>query len=119
MGALTPADPEVINALADLGAVIATTNYDNLISQVTHLPAVPLTDTDKIIRIVEGQDKGIIHLHGCWERPETVVLGIRSYEGLLRDEAAQSIQKALHITKTLLFVGLWNRLTGPQLQGIA
>jgi len=59
---------------------MATTNYDDLITQVTGLPVVVWTETDKLVRVIRGEEKGIIHLHGCWNRPESVVLGTRSYD---------------------------------------
>src|SRR5262249_38269036 len=47
--------------------------------------------------------------------PESVVLGIRSYEQVLGDAHAQTLQQALRATRTLLFVGCGAGLADPNL----
>lgn len=93
-------DPTVIEALAGLGLPLATTNYDGLLEEVTGLPPVTWREGARVERVVRGEEPGILHLHGFWEEPESVVLGIRSYEQVL-GEAAQMV----HSTRGLLFVG--------------
>lgn len=113
VGSLTVTNPEVIHALAELGAPIATTNYDSLIEQVTDLPAVTWRQGALVERVVRRDDPGVIHLHGHWQEPASVVLGIRSYEAVLADEHAQAVQRALTMLQSLLFIGFGAGLADP------
>ena len=79
VGALQVREPAVIEALRDLRAPLATTNYDGLLERVTLLPAVTWRDQAKVFRVLRGEEQAILHLHGHWDEPESVVLGIRSY----------------------------------------
>ena len=72
--------PTVIQSLAALDTPLMTTNYDDLIEKVTGLRHVTWNDASNAARVVRGEDRRVLHLHGHWEEPESVVLGIRSYE---------------------------------------
>ena len=104
---------DVLEALRDLKVALATTNYDGLIEEVTNLPAVTWMDGAKVERVVRGDEPGVVHLHGYWDRPESVILGIRSYEQVLGDAHAQTMQQAIRSLKTLLFVGCREGLLDP------
>ena len=113
VGALRASDPSVPEALAGLGVVIATTNYDGLLEEVTGRPPVTWRDGARVERVVRREDPGIVHLHGHWQDPESVVLGIRSYERVLGDAPAQAMLRALRGLRTLLFVGCGAGLEDP------
>ena len=113
VGALRASDRAVLEALCDLGVPLATTNYDGLIEEVTRLPAVTWRDGARIQRIIRGDEPGILHLHGHWEQPELVVLGIRSYDQVLGDAHSQTVQSALAMMKSFLFVGCGEGLADP------
>jgi tetratricopeptide (TPR) repeat protein len=113
VGAITLKRPDVLEALSKLDAPIATTNYDGLIEQVTGLAPVTWQEGAKVERVLRGDDKGVLHLHGYWEQPESVVLGIRSYEKTLGDAHAQTVLRALAMMKTLVFVGCGAGLRDP------
>jgi tetratricopeptide (TPR) repeat protein len=104
---------DVLEALRDLQVALATTNYDGLLEEVTKLPAVTWMDGAKVERVVRGNEPGVVHLHGYWDRPESMVLGIRSYEQVLGDAHAQTMQQAIRSLKTLLFVGCREGLLDP------
>ena len=113
IGALKAENKEVIQALSDLGAVLATTNYDGLIEEVTGLPPITWKDSAKVERVLRGDEKGVLHLHGYWEHPQSVILGIRSYEQVLGDDHAQTMQRAVAALKSILFVGCGEGLNDP------
>ncbi len=98
-------DPAVINALAALDLPLLTTNYDDLIEKVTGLKHVTWKDSRHVARVVRRDDRRVFHLHGHWDAPESIVLGIRSYEAVKSSEHTQAIMKALAMTNSLLFVG--------------
>src|SRR5438045_1484143 len=113
VGSLRAKDAEVLHALHGLGIPIATTNYDDLIEEATAIPAVTWRESSKVERVLRGDDGGVLHLHGYWDEPASVVLGIRSYEAVLGDEHAQTVLKALAMTKTLIFIGFGVGLDDP------
>jgi SIR2-like domain len=110
---LKPERRDVLEALRAMKVALATTNYDGLIQEVTHLPAVTWMDGAKVERVVRGDEPGVVHLHGYWDRPESVILGIRSYEQVLGDAHAQTMQRAIRSLKTLLFIGCREGLLDP------
>ncbi len=103
----------VIEALRDLGVTLATTNYDGLIEEVTGLPPTTWRDGSVVERVLRGEEKRILHLHGYWEDPESVVLGVRDYAEVLGDAHAQTMQRAMRSLNTLLFVGCGEGLADP------
>jgi hypothetical protein len=108
----------VIDAIGKLNVPIVTTNYDSLIEEITCLdpimPAQPAAE-----HVVRGACReGVVHLHGCWRFPDTVVLGVSSYEGIMRDERIQALLKALQAVKTLIFVGCGHGLQDPHFDAL-
>jgi tetratricopeptide (TPR) repeat protein len=113
VGALHAVHREILEALKELGVVLATTNYDDLIEGVTGLPAVTWMDGARVERVLRGDEPAVVHLHGHWQRPESVILGIRSYEQVLGNEHAQAILRAMTTMQTILFVGCGEGLKDP------
>ena len=113
VGALRVESPDVITALKELDVPIATTNYDSLIEQVTGWLPVTWRQGPQVEYLIRGAEPGVLHLHGHWKDPQSVVLGIRSYEAVLGDALAQTIQRALRATRTLLFIGYGAGLADP------
>jgi hypothetical protein len=113
IGALEPKQRDLIEALASLGVVLATTNYDSLLERVTGLPPVTWMDGHRVERVLRGDERAVLHLHGYWERPESVILGIRSYEAILGSEHAQTMQRAMAALRCILFVGCGEGLSDP------
>jgi SIR2-like domain/Tetratricopeptide repeat len=113
VGELRAQRRDVLEALRDLGIILATTNYDGLIEEVTDLPAVTWRDGARVERVLRGGEPGVLHLHGYWQQPESVILGIRDYEKVLGDAHTQTMQHAMRFFKTLLFVGCGEGLHDP------
>ncbi|AKT40371.1 HEAT repeat domain-containing protein [Chondromyces crocatus] len=113
VGSLQIRDGRVPAALKALGVPLLTTNYDRILEEATGLPTLTWQDTAQVERVLRGEDQAIVHLHGYWDRPESVILGIRSYEDVLRDEYAQLVLHTLRLRQTLLFVGFGKGLDDP------
>lgn len=118
------ADPilsATLDALRELqraGALLLTTNYDDLLSKATDLPPVTRLDREDFLRAITrpSKDSGaILHIHGHWQKADSVVLGLRSYEDILKDEAFQAAFQALWLNNHWLFVGCGNGLDDPNL----
>lgn len=105
VGKLRAAQTDLLEAISGLGCVIATTNYDDLLESVTRLPTVTWLDTARFQRALRRDEPGVLHLHGHWQKPESVVLGICSYDAVLANEHAQHMQQAMTSTHSLLFIG--------------
>jgi hypothetical protein len=63
--------------------------------------------------VVRGRSSGVLHLHGWWREPESVVLGIRSYDAVRGSEHAQMIQKLIALGGTMVFLGYGSGLDDP------
>jgi hypothetical protein len=111
-------DSTVIDALAGLGLPLATTNYDGLLEEVTGLPPVTWREGARVERVVRGDEPGILHLHGYWKEPESVVLGIRSYEQVLGAAHTQTMLRMVRSMRGLLFVGCGAGVADPDLDAL-
>jgi hypothetical protein len=54
-----------------------------------------------------------LHLHGHWDQPSSVVLGIRAYDAMLGQDLAQHVQRALASFQSLAFIGCGATLEDP------
>jgi len=113
-----------LEALADLaqrGAVIATVNYDGLLEEATGLAHVTWRDQARVERVIRGDEQAILHLHGHWSDPASIVLGGRSYQAIRDASHAQAVMSTLRMTRTLVFIGhgagLVDQNWGPFLRG--
>jgi hypothetical protein len=113
IGKLSPTRPAVLQALAALGVPLATTNYDGLLEATTGRPAVTWRQSALFEQVLRGDYEAILHLHGHWQDPESVVLGIRSYEAVVGNTHAEAMRRALASTRTLVFVGCGSGLDDP------
>jgi hypothetical protein len=113
VGTLAVRNPGVIEAIAGLGIPIITTNYDGLIEEVTALHSATWLDGGRVARIIQRDEPGVVHIHGYWERSESVILGIKSYESIGRDALAQAVLHALRTVSTLVFIGCGDGLSDP------
>jgi hypothetical protein len=118
VGRLRVRDDAVIRALAGLGAPLATTNYDDLVEQVTGLEPVTWRDRNRYRQVVRGEARGVLHLHGHWRDPDSVVIGSREYAHVEHDQHAQAVQQSLLLMKTLLFVGFGGGLDDPNFEAL-
>ena len=113
VGALEVGDPSLIQALGALDVPIVTTNYDHLLENALHRDAVSWRDEAAVDRIVRGDSNAILHLHGHYSQPESVVLGLWEYAGVVDSDHTQAVLRALGIAKSLLFIGFGAGLRDP------
>ncbi len=113
VGSLKAVDRDLIETIAELKCPILTTNYDSLVETVSELQGVTHLDEAAVERIVRRDDRGVVHLHGSWLRPESVVLGIRSYDAVSGRSHSEAILRALAGVRTFLFIGCGLGLSDP------
>jgi hypothetical protein len=108
----------VLDALRDLKISMATTNYDSLLEVVTNLSPITYREGPRIVRLQRKEEKGILHLHGHWQDPESIVLGIRSYQKLLGDDLARVVQQSISLHNTIVFVGFGRGFDDPNFSAL-
>jgi 4-hydroxy-L-threonine phosphate dehydrogenase PdxA len=113
VGSLQCQSPDVIQTVSSFAKSIWTTNYDSLIEQATGLRATTWQQRSMIDRLVRGDEKFVMHLHGYWEEPESVILGVKSYGRLLANEHSKNAFRSLVAGNTLLFIGFGAGLDDP------
>lgn len=102
-----------IRDFAKMGVTLATVNYDGVLEAVTEQPAVTWTERAKAERVLRGEAHGVLHLHGHWEKPESIVLGTSSYDAVVRDEHARTALEAMRMLRTFVFIGHGAGLADP------
>jgi len=115
LGELKPIQPEVLYALGALGVPLATTNYDGLLEHALGLQGATWRTHGLVDQILTGTYPGnaVLHLHGHFSEPESVILGADSYEKILGDKRAQSTLRHLLMSRDLIFVGMGGGLDDP------
>ena len=113
IGRLRVSRADLIEEVGKLGRVVATTNYDGLIEEAIGGPAVTWLDRSVLHQVITGDNYGVLHLHGYWENPESVVFDARSYDRITQDEFAQAIIRSLAVMHSFLFIGFGSGLHDP------
>jgi SIR2-like protein/type IV secretion system coupling TraD/TrwB family protein len=106
---LTPRDGggRLLEAIAQVpAAALITTNYDNLLG--SYLDRTPVCWTTQgfatALNKPEALPRAILHVHGCYIEPDSIILDEADYERLSRSPAMEALQAAA-ATRPLLFVG--------------
>jgi hypothetical protein len=97
----------LLNAVADLLApIVATTNYDKLLSS-NHPNPDPVTwrDAAAMAGLFHARGRKVFHLHGIYDRADTVVFGDDDYDALVGSAAYRAVLQTLWLDRTLLFIG--------------
>jgi hypothetical protein len=113
VGALELGDASLAKALGALDVPIVTTNYDHLLEAALDRDAVSWRSEAAVDRVLRGDSNAILHLHGHYSEPESVVLGWWDYAGLVENEHTQAVMRALAMAKSILFVGFGAGLRDP------
>lgn len=107
-----------IRLLQSLNIPICTLNYDLLLENITGLQTINMSDVDNVTSWIRKTKSGILHLHGSWDKPESCILGIRSYETTINDEVRDLIQRSLASFKRLLFIGCGDTFSDPNFSAL-
>ena len=113
IGAIKHIDTRLVCALGDLGVNLATTNYDGMIEVGTNRTPITWRDQASAANFFRGSSQDVLHLHGYYRQPESVILGARSYGDICSDDFSQTALRGLMIHGTLMFVGCGAGLEDP------
>lgn len=113
IGGIKTTDTTLVCALASLGVKLATTNYDNMIEEVTGRSPITWRDDVRATLFFRESTNDILHLHGYYLQPDSIILGARSYRDICSNESAQNALRSLMFMGTLVFVGCGTGLEDP------
>ena len=105
----------VLRDLHEAGALLLTTNYDSLLSEITGVPPVTWEEHAEFHRVMTRQKAGILHIHGHWQRPSSIVLGRSSYDRVVADTSLQQLFRTLWLDWSWIYVGCGDGLEDPNL----
>lgn len=102
-------DRKILDAIAGLSArVVVTTNYDELLEDYGVVPnkvSATWLEPQDILTLLRG-GPGVIHLHGVWHHPPSVILSSEDYSRIVHGpETSIQVSQALFHSGILLFIG--------------
>jgi hypothetical protein len=114
IGQLKVHDASLIKALASLGGLLATLNYEDLCEEVTGRATLHWRQQLEIDDHVERKSVDFIfHIHGHWQTPNSIVLDQQSYYEIAKDERMQGLMRRFARWGTFLFVGCSGTFSDP------
>jgi SIR2-like domain/NACHT domain len=114
IGNLKAKNRDILDVIAGLPGVLATLNYDNLFEDATGRKAVTWLDKQEVQEVLlKVVANAVLHLHGWFKEPESVVLGLSSYLAVKADPHAQAVLQLFTIGRTLLFIGCGDTVLDP------
>ena len=106
------------HALAALHCPIVTTNFDNLIERITGLESLTWRRPGYVQAALAGLTRAVVHIHGIFNDPGTIVMTPDAYESLLNDEQCQALLHGIMSVKALVFVGCGATLSDPNFSSL-
>jgi nucleoside phosphorylase len=113
-----PAIFDVLKALHEKGAILLTTNYDDLLERFCNLRRIGRSNMDDILKFKCGDLDGVFHVHGSYQDPNEVVLDSVNYYQVMQSDEVQNILKTFLEFKTVLFVGCGSGLEDPNFDAL-
>lgn len=110
----TPSGRKLVKAVCDLGDIVVTTNYDNVIEEAQGWQSFTWTDNEYAQTAARG-NQAVLHLHGDARKPHSIILGSADYERFDGKELTQVLNKSLFASRRFLFVGCGDGLNDPDL----
>ena len=104
---------DVLRELSQRGMLVATTNYDSILSSHLSIQPVLWSDYRAELPVMNQMQEGILHLHGHWESPNSVIFSRRSYERIVHDDTFQTLFKHLWLGYHWLYIGCGSGTDDP------
>lgn len=108
--------PAILDSLKQLhqkGAMLMTTNYDDMLEKHLDIPPIDRSDPHALVSYQRGSLNAVFHPHGHWRNADGVVLSAEDYYGVKGHKDVQEVLKHILATKTVLFVGCGGGLSDP------
>jgi formylglycine-generating enzyme required for sulfatase activity len=114
VGQLQCVDTALPLALAELGGILTTLAYDGMLEQATDREHITWRDRDAVEKLLRKREPNkVLHLHGYYAAPDSVVLDRASYIKIVEDDHASQILRSFVVEHTLVFVGCGGTLRDP------
>jgi hypothetical protein len=97
---------------------LCTLNYDTLLERVTRSSSITMADPRSVLSWANRQTTDILHLHGLWSAPETVILGVSDYQEATNDAFREAIQRGLSTFNRIVFIGCGDTLYDPNFSSL-
>lgn len=101
--------PDLLDSIEDLCTpILLTTNYDKLLSARSRLRTREVFDWSEYEEVrgaLSNDPRFILHLHGIWNKPETIVLSKEDYANLANELGYKELLKKLWSDYHFLFIG--------------
>jgi hypothetical protein len=91
IGILQLQDATLLQQIANLPGLVATLNYDHLLDEATGRRAITWQDANAVQEALRAPREAILHLHGEYRKPESVVLGVESYQKVKTTRTARRL----------------------------
>ena len=105
VGGLLLSRHDLLDALLALDCPVATTNYDDILSKASGRAAILWDDHAATYQFLHGERDGILHIHGYWRSPRSVVLGSKSYDRHFLDARRQLLTQIATLDRPTIFIG--------------
>jgi hypothetical protein len=100
---------DLINSISDLSTpIILTTNYDTLLSTVnsySNKQKYVHNQYEEVVNSIKKKEEIIVHLHGIYDLPETIILSNEDYENLNKNVGYKTLLQKLLTDYHFLFIG--------------
>lgn len=96
---------DLLRELSQRGMIVATTNYDSILCDELNLQPVLWSDYRTELPVMNQMQEGILHLHGHWESPQSVIFSRASYERIVGDDTFQTLFRHLWLGYHWLYIG--------------
>jgi hypothetical protein len=116
--ALEPVEPAGLRVLLSLDIPIATTNYDGLIERVTGLDHLTWSASPDRLRDWACSGGHVLHMHGYWDAPESIVMTNESYARIERARGQREVLRSLATRHSFLLLGFGAGLADPHFTSI-
>jgi hypothetical protein len=110
LGQLKVENEEMVRALEELHAPILTLNFDTLIEDTLKIRSVTWQNPRDVLSVVRGREQAVVHLHGHWRAPRSLVFDDDSFLVARADQNVMEVIGSLGRLKTFLLVGFGGSL---------
>lgn len=108
------ATPGLATAIESLGIPVCTVNYDTVYEKITGSKSSTWRDARQMrSALTDPGLKTVVHLHGVWDDPESIILTTADYTKIVADAGTEAIRSSVGLLKTIIFIGFGDGLHDP------
>jgi hypothetical protein len=97
--------------------LLITTNYDDVLTDAD-CRAVLVSDAVETMKLLREERTGVLHVHGHWREPRSLVFGGESYDWIRESELQEDVDRVALLGKRIVFVGCRDGLADPHFRAV-